>query len=229
MDKFFIFRKVGRSYDLASVHSDNEKAFVNTVLAENDPGNARDREYEFWIGFKDWTHWGSSDLTTFVWSDGSPIDYVNWAVGEPNDNYYMDGLCVEMYAHDDYDIGHWNDLNCERELGFICRGRASMEIPDPPPVKKCVEAFGDFDKFLDNCYKGEPTKKLSWTEAEQECKKRDGAHLVSILSYSEQSYVLNKVESELTWTGLSDIGVRPLQYLLYVPFTYFVCLETWIL
>ena len=114
----------GQGYDLASVHSDNEQAFLSAIMAENDPGS--DVFWEFWIGYRDYVHWEATN--TFVWSDGTPNDYTNWAQNEPNDNLVYENICVEMYAHNDYDIGHWNDLTCDRELGFICRTRASGKV-----------------------------------------------------------------------------------------------------
>ena len=88
-------------------------------------------------------------MGTFVWSDQSIVSYVNWANNEPNDAMNYDGLCVEMYAHNDYDIGHWNDLNCEQTLPYICKTKASLDNHDPPQNKKCQGQYSDFDKFTD--------------------------------------------------------------------------------
>ena len=53
-----------------------------------------------WIGLND-------ELTegTFVWYDQSPVNYTNWAPGEPNNAGDED--CVQIYPD-----GKWNDLNC---------------------------------------------------------------------------------------------------------------------
>ncbi len=54
-----------------------------------------------WIGYSDATAEGS-----FVWYDGSPISYTNWAPGEPNDAGGVED-CTQIYPD-----GSWNDLNC---------------------------------------------------------------------------------------------------------------------
>jgi hypothetical protein len=198
---------MGKGYDLASVHSDNEQAFLVTVLADNEP--ADDIVYEFWIGLHDWIY---DDYTQkMMWSDESPVDYINWADGEPNNliDYDSEEHCVEMYAHNDHDIGHWNDFPCDNELPYICRVKASEEHHTPPDTKKCVEEFGTFDKFLDGCYKwhGGDGEAKNWLEAENLCKTYGSSHLASILTVSEQAFVLNEVQSEMAWIGLSDKSV----------------------
>ena len=40
----------GNYYDLASVHSDNEQAFLSAIFAEHDPGS--ENFWEFWIGYR---------------------------------------------------------------------------------------------------------------------------------------------------------------------------------
>ena len=197
-------RSLGYSYDLASIHSAQEQAFVTSVLADHDIGSDSETAYEFWIGFIDFVHWEvGTDGGTFVWSDQSSVEYTNWAVNEPNGNYEIENICVEMYAHDDYDIGHWNDLNCERVLPFICRGSASMDNAEPPVTPKCKDQFSDFDSFEGNCYKWmeEPT---AWLEAEQLCQEMGGAHLVSILSEAEQAFSYITTKGAASWLGLSD-------------------------
>lgn len=75
-----------------------------------------------WIGFSDATTEG-----TFIWLDGAPVTYTNWAGGEPNNNIpgccgtpgWLGGCpndlrcsqgedCVQLYAN-----GQWNDLGCD--------------------------------------------------------------------------------------------------------------------
>ena len=97
---------MGANSDLVSIHNRNEQAFLTSVMAMHD---SPDIVYEFWIGFHDFVHWDYDiEVGTFVWSDQSVVDYSNWAANEPNGNMQYDGICVEMWAHDDYDIGKSN-------------------------------------------------------------------------------------------------------------------------
>lgn len=54
-----------------------------------------------WIGYSDAITEGS-----FVWYDGSPLSYSNWAPGEPNNSGGNEN-CTQIYPD-----GGWNDLNC---------------------------------------------------------------------------------------------------------------------
>ena len=56
---------------------------------------------------------------------------------------------------------------------------------------------------MDGCYKFTNEAK-TWDEAEQSCGNIEKGHLASILSESEQAFVLNEMKSELSWIGLSD-------------------------
>ena len=58
-------------------------------------------------------------ITGWSWVDGSPLDYLHWADGQPSsslfDSYQM---CVEMQWS-----GHWNDVACSSRRKFICLRR----------------------------------------------------------------------------------------------------------
>ena len=54
-----------------------------------------------WIGYSDAVTEGS-----YVWYDGAPLSYSNWAPGEPNDAGGVED-CTQIYPD-----GSWNDLNC---------------------------------------------------------------------------------------------------------------------
>ena len=55
----------------------------------------------------------------FQHTDGTPVDYVNWANGEPSGA--VGGVaqdCVELYP-DSY--GKWNDEDCGATAGYVCK------------------------------------------------------------------------------------------------------------
>ncbi len=191
---------MGSTYDLVSIHSKKEQAFITSILAMHD---TPDTLYEFWIGFHDFVHWDYGDFGSFVWSDQTAVDFINWADNEPNGAFEYEGICVEMWGHDDFDIGHWNDLNCERLLPYICKSRASRDNQEPPVTKKCDNQYSDFDSFKGSCYKwvDEPA---TWSEAETKCSQLDGSHLVSILTESEEAFVMVSGKANDFWIGLSD-------------------------
>jgi hypothetical protein len=66
----------------------------------------------------------------FAWSDGSPLNFINWNKGEPNNG---DGgeNCVEMYGSNSY----WNDAQCGIQQAFICeKANRSSLVPYPEVV-----------------------------------------------------------------------------------------------
>ncbi|XP_066304554.1 lymphocyte antigen 75-like [Branchiostoma lanceolatum] len=96
----------GRGAELVSLHSQAEIGLLQQMQLTS----------SVWIGL-----YKNSDRA-IQWTDGSPVDFTNWASGEPND---LDGSgrenCIEMYAD-----GRWNDISCFGRLGFVCE--TSLEI-----------------------------------------------------------------------------------------------------
>ncbi|XP_033624558.1 macrophage mannose receptor 1-like [Asterias rubens] len=90
--------------DLISFVSATEQTYINARLVfESEPSA--------WIGANDISANGG-----WVWSDGSPFKFLNWNAGEPND--FEDGEhCSELYTSN----GRWNDIPCERTMGYICK------------------------------------------------------------------------------------------------------------
>ena len=68
---------------------------------------------------------GNIQATTFIWMDGTPSDYENWASGEPNDwqngQAQCDGTgnedCTEAWRGGT----NWNDANCGGAKPYVCK------------------------------------------------------------------------------------------------------------
>merc|ERR1711988_296818 len=88
---------------LAIINSAEEQEFVKTLMRRH-----------LWIGLK------KGDDGKFYWRWGQKPTYTNWAPGEPNDpeSYVLED-CVEMRTD-----GKWNNLQCRRRLGFLCKRKA---------------------------------------------------------------------------------------------------------
>lgn len=174
---------------LATISSETVQEQVSGLLTES-----------AWIGLND-----LEESDTFVWADGSEVNYMNWDDGEPNNKpeYLFWGAredCVEMRR----DVGYkWNDEQCQKEREFVCSTLAEVittTTTTTTPAPTCDEGW---DMFESSCYQVSDTK-VSWEEAKTICNDQN-ADLVSITSESEQNYLAGRI-TQNTWIGLSDMN-----------------------
>jgi hypothetical protein len=90
--------------DLVEIDSAAEDAFLGTRISA-----------QVWIGANDRVTEG-----TMVWSNGSPLQYANWAMGQP-DNYLGAEDCVVKLSP----AGTWNDTSCASLSAYVCERPAT--------------------------------------------------------------------------------------------------------
>ena len=89
---------------LASIHSGEEQAWLWTRAAEVSDDH-------WWVGLDDLATEGHHE-----WIDGTPVDFLGWAKGEPN-NAAGGEDCVTLTSGKG---GQWNDFTCKNDLFYIC-------------------------------------------------------------------------------------------------------------
>ncbi|GFR64557.1 C-type mannose receptor 2 [Elysia marginata] len=97
--------------NLPSFHSPFQSEFVRTEVIRDSPRDA------YWIGL-------AHDKNGFEWSDGSPVDYMNWDSNEPNNLhlpffkscFHLKGLKLK-----------WTPLRCRVLLFYVCEKRAEKD------------------------------------------------------------------------------------------------------
>ncbi|PIK55335.1 putative C-type lectin domain family 19 member A [Apostichopus japonicus] len=112
---------------LSIVADRTAESFIKTVL-----GNlvAQPPAQDVWIGLNDITQEGM-----FTWSNGDPLVYKNFAVGQP-DNGQASGVqsqnCV-MYSPA---LNGWDDVQCQLTLPFFCMMpyETPQTAPQMPPT-----------------------------------------------------------------------------------------------
>lgn len=71
----------------------------------------------------------------WIWSDGSPTDYINWAPGQPDNpnkasfpDEQLQEYCVHIFSDDDSNshsedwYEHWNNYPCGDSLrAYVCK------------------------------------------------------------------------------------------------------------
>nr|XP_057934340.1 galactose-specific lectin nattectin-like [Doryrhamphus excisus] len=90
--------------NLVSIHSQLENEVVR-FLIEQGAGSAR----RTWIGFHDTVREGE-----FVWTDGSVVDFTDWANNRPRMNDMAN--CAEI----NFQGETWNDVRCSRQRSIVC-------------------------------------------------------------------------------------------------------------
>ncbi|CAJ0601817.1 unnamed protein product [Cylicocyclus nassatus] len=105
---------------LASIHSDAENYFVAELSRMGKPWT--DWHDLTWIGLKQPNSHGE-----WFWTDGTRVDYLKWAPGEPND---WKGIqhCVTLICdpHADVALSHiylgWDDFECSGNVrAYVCK------------------------------------------------------------------------------------------------------------
>ncbi|XP_069815822.1 macrophage mannose receptor 1-like [Dendropsophus ebraccatus] len=137
----------------------------------------------------------------FKWMDGSPVDFVAWALDQP-DFFHNDEFCTEMIT----ERGFWNDLNCGIPDAFICERtnnfiNATFAPTIPAPVGGCPP---NWLLFGQKCYGIFGTDEgVHWDNARRDCQSL-GGNLVTIKDDLVQSFLMSNLINVKVdvWIGL---------------------------
>ena len=90
---------------MASIHSAAENTLVFNLMG----GGGM-------IGFSD----EGRAVNDYAWFDGSPVDYTNWNVGEPNNRFTRRGFenCAQITTTP---TQGWNDVPCTDGGFYVCK------------------------------------------------------------------------------------------------------------
>uniref|UniRef100_A0A8C6L8C7 Mannose receptor, C type 1b n=1 Tax=Nothobranchius furzeri TaxID=105023 RepID=A0A8C6L8C7_NOTFU len=133
----------------------------------------------------------------YVWSDGSPVNYLHWSDGEPN-NFNNDESCAEFTIHNWDESGSWNDLNCESYNDWLCQIRAGIARTLLNVDVTCLQTSAEFNTTADGwlVWRGKyyliSKMSKSMEDARQFCQ-QSHADLVSINSKEENIFLWKQV------------------------------------
>jgi glucose/arabinose dehydrogenase len=104
---------------LTTINDEDENDFLEAQGASN-----------WWIGLSD-----AADEGVYIWENGEPFDYENWAPGEPNNVGNEDYVVM-------WPAGNWNDESVTKSFAGIIEVNQSTH--GAPPID-LVEAFPNLD------------------------------------------------------------------------------------
>ncbi|XP_071789140.1 macrophage mannose receptor 1-like [Asterias amurensis] len=140
-----------------------------------------------WIGLRK-----NSFTEVYEWGDGWPYLYTNWAPGQPSWTGANHG-CVSLGRE-----GYWYDRTCSgtEKHATICK-EAQVPPPTTPVPIQNGECPDDWIAWGSSCYFFE-TKMVDWDTASYFCQSERSGSLVSIHSFDENNFILNKSKNALT-------------------------------
>ncbi|XP_035216998.1 macrophage mannose receptor 1-like isoform X2 [Stegodyphus dumicola] len=187
--------------DLASFHNIDEERFGLSFQYGS-------LKHSYWIGLR-----LDTETLTYKWSDGTPLDYENWAPGHP-DHKDKTRQCVAMDASEK----HWISSLCGILSWFVCRvpqrqSPPAFIAPYRPPLRTCSNGTVPSSTYYYDgyCYYvGHST--FTWHRAKQYCED-EGSSLLSLHSPDEVGFVLRLIGDEKhrhldgnrVWIGLNTL------------------------
>ena len=95
---------------------------------------------DIWIPLSD-----QESESSFVWTDGTELEWANWVGGEPNNVNNQD--CAYMWRED-----RWDDLQCSSKKKYVCSSdklatHATCNLPKIPP-NALIMHRPPFDTFI---------------------------------------------------------------------------------
>ncbi|XP_041899532.1 macrophage mannose receptor 1-like [Corvus kubaryi] len=171
--------------NLATISKKEVQAFLMSLL--------KDAATDAWIGLND-----INQEHTYLWTDGSPVDYTNWAKGSRS--YYSMDDCVFMMKNPIEQAGKWKDEGCKASKSYICQKNSDPKLLNSQPT---VPVFG-FNNYGDDRYEV-INYKMSWEKAEKNCRDQS-AELASVLDPYAESFLWLQIlkHGEPVWIGLNS-------------------------
>ncbi|XP_077993268.1 macrophage mannose receptor 1-like isoform X2 [Glandiceps talaboti] len=183
--------------ELVSIHGGNETRWIYSKIGDTNKGS-------WWTGLR---RYRAENL--YKWSDGTALDYENWADYEPNDAGGLEE-CASAYNGP---YGKWNDAHCPRKLPFICKkynhSIEAITYPQTTPMPgPCPTGWKE---FKDRCYSFHGTddvnERSNWAAARDVC--RDlGGDLLTIHNPEIQTFIIRQLKFSTSglWIGLRAHG-----------------------
>ena len=176
---------------LATIQSQEENDYIYSLIISNGYSSA-------YFGLTDQDNEG-----TWKWTNGEPVNYLNWASSEPNSENSEENYAMFYYKYAD---GKWNDGRwSDNTTAFICEWDERNDQDDK--TNNNIPESSEFMDFSNHSYKVIDNSEItSFQEANKYCKSI-GGHLATIQSQEENDYIYSLIISNgysSAYFGLTD-------------------------
>jgi hypothetical protein len=174
---------VSRGGHLTSIHSAAENNFILNMQGFGTSS--------FWSWTGLYQPPGSQEPAGgWVWSDGTTVNFTNWASGEPN-NFGGHEDVAEMKPSFDPNSGQWNDRTSDGLLPGIAKYTGLRGGVTDPASGHTYYLVGGGD----------------WTQIESWAVNLFGGHLVTINDAAEEAWLENVFGTDtFYWIGMNDVN-----------------------
>ncbi|XP_048809440.1 secretory phospholipase A2 receptor isoform X1 [Lagopus muta] len=119
----------GTSFDAAYEVCRNQGSNLLTIKDEDENAFVLEELHSFGYSVK--MVWLNvlhvTDNETVSWSDGSPLNYSNWGIREPEFDHLKGNFCISLRTAD----GVWQISPCREIKGFVCKKNADLNAAEP--------------------------------------------------------------------------------------------------
>lgn len=119
----------GTSFDTAYEVCRNQGSNLLTIKDEDENAFILEELHSFgysvkmvWLNILQVT-----DNETVSWFDGSPLNYSNWGIREPEFDHLKGNFCISLRTAD----GVWQISPCREIKGFVCKKDADLDAAEP--------------------------------------------------------------------------------------------------
>lgn len=209
-------------YFQALRHCKSLNANLVTVLTEKEQkfllSRLSDATTNLWIGLDRLPN------KTWAWTDGNPVTYTNWIIGQPRPKGEE---CTEILTGTLHP-GKWNQVRCNAKRMHVCEKKRDRSLPPQPSAKnssRCELALPGSFEYRQSCYRMGLYQE--WDRAADICLAQ-GGQLADVRDVFEDAFLSVKFNFRggLFWIGLQDAKATglftwlsgwPVQYTNWAP------------
>ncbi|XP_056022925.1 macrophage mannose receptor 1-like isoform X2 [Ostrea edulis] len=155
-----------------------------------------------------WTGLRTNRRQQFMYNDGEPIKYSNWAKDQPLfTSVFKPTRCATMnHKNDNCGIGRWRSFDCDVQKPFICEKTKDPSIANKEISLVCPAGYEEYKR---RCFKfGESPTDHDTAQSTCEQNKGNLASITSVYEYGISRGIAAKYNLTTYWIGLRRTNIK---------------------